>query len=105
MKPSPTDDKPNSRSTLLADASRNVGRMWAEGWFAELRRQGRPVTGGWPGTMSEARGRIRVHVDSLLTQRAWPSITYDELADATRVTYDSAKALWLGCQARGEGVA
>jgi len=105
MKPSPTDDKPNARRVLLTQASPRLGQSWAEGWFEELRRQERPVTGGWPGTMSEARGRTRAHVDALLTQRNMPPLTDVELAEAARVAYDSARAVWFGSRVRDEGVA
>lgn len=96
--------KPSARSTLLADASRDLGRTWATGWFDDLRREGRAVTGGWPGTMSEARGRTRFHTDALLTRRALPVMTTEELTEAARVTYDSAKALWLGGRVRDDSL-
>ena len=104
MKSSPTDDNP-ARRTLLADASRSVGKTWAKGWFDELHREGRPVTGGWPGTMSEARGRARAHVEALFNRRSLPPVTHNELAEAARITYDHAKALWLVGRINDEGVA
>jgi hypothetical protein len=100
-----TDDKPNSRRILLADTSRDVGRTWAMGMFDDLQRDGRAVSGGWPGTMSEARGRARVFADAALSRQSLPPITHVELAEAARVTYDSAKALWFGSRVRDEGVA
>jgi len=105
MKISPTKVVPEERRSLLVDGSREAGRAWALGWFEALQAEGRSVCGGWPGTMSEARGRARVHLDALLTQRAMPRITHAELTEAARVTYDSAKALWVGNAVRDEGVA
>ncbi len=101
MNSSTTDDNISSRHTLLDDASRSLGKAWAEGWFDDLRREGRPVAGGWPGTMSEARSRASIHMTALLARRAMQPATHDELAQATRVTYDSAKAVWLGGRVRG----
>jgi len=105
MKSSPKDEKLNSRRLLLADAAKSLGKLWAEGWFEELRSQGRPITGGWPGTMSEARGRVRAHAGALLTKRSMSPLTDAELADAARMTYDSATAKWFGSRVRDEGVA
>ena len=89
---------------MLADASRDVGKAWARTWFDDLRRDGRLVSGGWPGTISEARGRARIQVDAALTRHAMAPITRGELAEAARVTYDSAKALWFGSKVRDEGI-
>lgn len=104
MKTPLNDDDLDPRRRLLADASQDLGKRWAEGWFEELRREGRRVTGGWPGTMSESRGRTRAYVDALLTKRAMQPVTQGELADAARGTYDIARALWLGSRVRDEAV-
>ncbi len=105
MKISPIDDTSQARCALLDEASKNLGRTWAEWWFEDLRRQGRPVTGGWPGTISEARARARAHMQIVLTQRALPPMTQNELTEAARVAYNSARDLWFGCRVRDEGVA
>ncbi|MEM1032669.1 MAG: hypothetical protein AAF928_18435 [Myxococcota bacterium] len=90
---------------MLLDGSKEAGRLWALSWFEALQAEGRTVCGGWPGTMSEARGRARVHLDALLNKRAMPRINHAELTEAARLTYDSAKALWVGNAVRDEGVA
>jgi hypothetical protein len=99
------DIQPRERRTLLAHASDEAGRAWAQIWFDDLRGQGRAVTGGWPGTMSEARGRARVHIDGRLSRQALAPITHIELGEAARATYDIAKSLWYGSRVRDEGVA
>jgi hypothetical protein len=35
-----------------------IGKAWAEHAIAAFRNEGRSITGGWPGTMSEARARV-----------------------------------------------
>jgi len=105
MKASLTEETPDPRRELLADAARTAGKIWARWWFEKLHRQGRPVVGGWPGTMSESRCRTRLHVEALLSLRALPPVTHGELTEATRLTYSCAKALWLGYQVRDDDIA
>ncbi|MEM9692337.1 MAG: hypothetical protein AAGA56_07320 [Myxococcota bacterium] len=95
---------PVSRRRVIQEASQRAGAAWAQGWFDLLQREGRLVTGGWPGTMSEAKGRARAQVDSSLTRLALPPVTHEELNDAARVAYDNAKSLWLGRRVREEGL-
>lgn len=103
MKPAPTANERTSRVVLLGNASQSVGASWAQEWFADLEREGRTVSGGWPGTMSEARSRVRRHVDALLLRRSLPPITDEELKEATRSTYDCAKAAWFGSRVNDPG--
>lgn len=63
-----------------------AGVAWATGVRTLLRSEGRPATGGWPGTMSEARARIPHHLGRDLGS--------GELAHLTKVLYRAAKDSW-----------
>jgi hypothetical protein len=56
-----------------------------------LRAEGREVAGGWPGTLSEARHFVRAQ----LARSGLAVITPDELEQAARATYASARSTWL----------
>jgi hypothetical protein len=98
-------EAPTARRVLLAETSKQLGTAWAGEWFEELRVQGRAIAGGWPGTMSEARSRVRFNVDAQLTARAMPPLSHSELAETAQITYESARALWFNYRVRDEGVA
>ena len=68
---------------------------WFETCRDELRRDGRAIQGGWPGTKAEARGRVLRSLGAELG-RCYPSIPFDERVDraSTRV-YAAARSAWL----------
>lgn len=77
----------------LERAAVAVGRAWAASWTERLHDEGRETTGGWPGTMSEARARFSAWVRSELGERRAPS--KDEIDALARMTYGSAREAWL----------
>jgi hypothetical protein len=60
-----------------------------------VRREGRTVAGGWPGTLPEARGRISQQVNAELARHGFVALTETELAEATNSAYARAKQEWL----------
>lgn len=42
----------------LATRASQIGQEWAHEYVRDLQAQARAPVGAWPGTMSEARGRI-----------------------------------------------
>jgi hypothetical protein len=68
---------------------------WAAWWRAELGRQRRPIAGGWPGTVSEARVRIARRIAADLG----PSFeaTREELDETARAAYGAARREWNDC--------
>lgn len=84
-----------TREALLADAPTAVGTRWSDARLDELRREHREVTGGWPGTVSEARGRTQMYLDRELAARRLPALTHDELVRVASATYQTARRLWL----------
>lgn len=73
--------KPDFRPIAVA-----VGERWATELVVALRSDDREIIGAWPGTMSEARMRIRVAVRSKLELQL-----VEELA---HVAYLAARTGW-----------
>lgn len=71
-----------------------AGVAWADGTVGELRQQDRAVSGGWPGTLREARGRVAL---ALATRRHAP-LPAEHLDALARTAYASARTAW-GAQA------
>jgi len=85
------------RHGLLERAAHAEGNAWASWWRNELCRQSRPVAGGWPGTLTEARMRVarRIAVDLGPDFGA----TAQELEEAARSAYGAARREWkLNCE-------
>lgn len=86
---------PRKRDALLGVQPDLLGETWARGWFQSLLDEGRQVSGGWPGTIQEARGRARAHCDRELRLRGMPPLTHDELEQVASAIYERAKRDWL----------
>ena len=69
------------------------GEAWAIDRANAVRGEGRPVAGGWPGTMSEARQRVASSSTGRL--RLVSKATREELEGLTRRIYDTARKAWL----------
>ena len=78
-----------SRDTVRVERATTSGQAWAESLRAALATEGRPATGGWPGTLSEARAKV----DQLLHRDG--TTEPGERERLTRLLYHSARALWL----------
>jgi hypothetical protein len=63
-----------------------IGEAWATELADALRSEDREVVGGWPGTVGEARMRIR-----LTWRRRLDVVELEELA---RITYLAARRGW-----------
>jgi hypothetical protein len=83
------------RSLLLERAALDVGESWARGWLAELGSEGRSVAGGWPGTISQARSRVRAFVTAELSRARFEPAAVDELDRTARAAYARARQVWL----------
>ena len=65
-----------------------AGARWAASWRDDLRKQGRPASGGWPGTLSEARAQVA----AIFVRDA---LTLQERELAARAVYAAARRDWL----------
>jgi hypothetical protein len=68
-----------------------VGDAWVDHVREHLRMDNRATTGGWPGTLREARARTYAHLATVRHR----SVSPDELELATRAVYDRARHRWL----------
>jgi hypothetical protein len=84
-----------SRKNLLEEGSNTAGERWAAGWRDDLRAQGRPAAGGWPGTVAEARARVIALLGPELHRRKMVALTHEELERAARCAYARARRDWL----------
>ena len=91
----PLDASP-ARLALLQDAAVAAGASWAKIRRDALVSEGRLASGGWPGTMSEARGFAASFVST--QRRVSPALTRDELSWLARATYAHARRDWLAWQ-------
>lgn len=88
-------DVPTRRSGVLERAAATTGEAWARGWLDELRSEGRAAAGGWPGTMTQARSRVRPRLVTDLARERLEGLTVVELESAARATYAQARDVWL----------
>ena len=84
-----------ARRALIAEAPPQLGASWASILCERLRLEGRSVDGGWPGTLSESRSRVRGHLDRELLERGLPPLDHLELEQAAAAMYERAKCDWL----------
>jgi hypothetical protein len=89
--PHATDPRLNALRTGASDA----GRQWAERFCQQLRRDGRAVQGGWPGTLAEARSIVRASMSDPAADRRRGLVTSQELEWLARIAYASARQDWL----------
>jgi hypothetical protein len=94
---SPEPGADEHRAELLGRIALEAGIAWAVWWCDELRKERRPVAGGWPGTLSEARARIVARVSTELGRGF--ALTSAELHGMARTAYLKAKDEW---QARAQ---
>jgi hypothetical protein len=72
-----------------------VGETWARGWLAELGSEGRSAAGGWPGTITQARSRVRAVVTAELARAKFQPAAADEVDRTARAAYARAREVWL----------
>jgi hypothetical protein len=82
-----------NRQETLGAVAVAAGHAWVHWWRSELARQGRPMSGGWPGTLSEARRRVLAHAVSQLG--ADGALSDHELTDLARTVFATARADWI----------
>ena len=82
------------REDLVA-GSLAVGDAWVARVRRDLRKDNRAPTGGWPGTMREARAATYAHFADADAVRRYGAPTASELELAARTAYDHARKQWL----------
>lgn len=83
------------RRALIEQSAAALGQIWAVGCREELRREGRAVAGGWPGTLREARSRVGYALQQEMQRRKMAAMSEEEREIAARTAYASARVEWL----------
>jgi len=89
-------DATPARLALLRETAGAAGGSWAKLRRDALAREGRHVSGGWPGTISEARSFAASFATT--ERRVAPALTREELTWLARATYAHARRDWLAWQ-------
>ena len=90
------------REALLCEQAELLGQAWATKWIQIMQNEGRPASGGWPGTLPEARMGAQEHLARALRLRKMPPLTQEELAQATALVFERARIEWLLTADRGQ---
>jgi hypothetical protein len=72
-----------------------IGDAWVRSWRDQLARERRRVIGGWPGTMSEARTRVRAYFERERANGPRAQLSGGDLETVARAAYGRARACWL----------
>lgn len=88
-------EDPTARRSLVQRAAASVGEAWARAWLEELAAERRAAIGGWPGTLSQARARVRPAIDAELARARLPAAAIGEIEEGARGAYARARVLWL----------
>jgi hypothetical protein len=83
------------RNEILRGLPLSLGSTWAAALSEGIRKEGRMIAGGWPGTLLEARGRVWQQLNAELTRHRLTGLTETELTQATDDAYARAKKDWL----------
>jgi hypothetical protein len=83
------------RTDALDAESIVVGDAWVETVRSELRESRRRITGGWPGTVREARALTYAHFSARAS-----ALSPEDLERVARGAYRRARRQWLARSAR-----
>ncbi len=86
------------RTVVLTEGAALIGGNWARAVHAAFCLEGRPASGGWPGTLGEAKARIGPHLRAELAKQGMPALSGDEITATAREAYRKAKRAWLDLQ-------
>lgn len=84
----------NRTQSLLGERARCEGERWANEMMTRLRGESRRAAGGWPGTVSEARARVELHLLPGLGREGSLALSRADREDAAQRVYRSARELW-----------
>jgi len=84
---------PTRQNSALERAVDAAGEAWALDWSNTLHGEGRSVSGGWPGTLSEARSRVAACVAKRFGVAR--RVSAEELEMLARRAYAAARKAWL----------
>jgi len=80
-----------------------TGRDWATRVREVYVAERRAPSGGWPGTMTEARARVGLALDRDSASRGWDGLTVSQRETVARLIYSSARSTWMGLREPDRG--
>jgi len=89
----------DSRRALLDATAADVGRRLFAIHRDELSCEGRPLAGGWPGTLREARALAATVLASVFAERQLSAPTQEEIGRVVRVANHEARRAWRASSA------
>ena len=73
-----------------------VGQNWASQLRASIQLEHRRASGGWPGTLSEARTQVALFLLPWLQREGQGAVvTSEQREGVARLVYASARSAWL----------
>ena len=103
MKARPVSNDDAGYQAAMMTLVHQASVAWVASWRDSLAKDGRPVEGGWPGTIGEARAWVQSRVAPGLTQRGLPQPTREGATQAARDLYSVARTAWLSEAVTGRG--
>ena len=83
------------RASLLIEYASALGASWARALCDATRFERRLVVGGFPGTIPEARSRVREFLRVELASLDLPPLEQSELTHVVDIAYARARREWL----------
>ena len=84
----------DDRDNVVQEATVASAQAWAQALKRDLAEDGRRITGGWPGTLTEARSRAGAEVGRALWSRTLQALTSEELSAVARNAFREARRVW-----------
>jgi len=88
---------------LLAGPALQTAERWATRVMSRIRGDSRPICGGWPGTVSEARALITEDLLPHLTGESLVEFERAGYAQVARFLYQGAREYWARREHRSAG--
>ncbi len=83
---------------FIAPRAEAAGRSWAAAIRAAIHREKRRASGGWPGTMTEARHRASNQLLHHQEFERYGVVSAQSREVAARMVYAAARSAWLQCR-------
>ncbi len=98
-------DSGEQRKRSMQEIPLALGAHWALDASRSLLLEGRRIEGGYPGTVPEARARMKRELTLELEGLGLSPPTEPELATATSAAYERARTEWQRLGREGHGLA
>jgi hypothetical protein len=84
-----------ARRAFLDTTAADIGRGLFAAWRDALLLEGRTISGGWPGTLREARSAVVATLGGVLSRNSMAAATDEELGLVVHAAYAEARRAWM----------